>query len=290
MKKIILLGATLCLLLAVLVGCSGEAIRPILLHPTFDARIIDISDNGVVTPVARNADAPTIYEQYYSFIGYVENITFDRGNNGSGYLQLRGSAYDSGIVPQVRVRIEDGVTRSEVSLSDLEVGTQVIAFHTQKGVAVWIALPFSASHTSNDFVLSLFADQRIYKETDTIQIWATLEYIGDYDEITIWHGIPSIIFTITDGNTFNMGGAVVEVLVETVLQRGEVYRFEFQKSGGWSADDPDADFWRNFFAQDDLRLPAGEYTIAVIGGFSLTERMMDSPSGLRAELNISVVE
>ena len=148
----------------------------------------------------------------------------------------------------------------------------------------------TASHISDDFILSIFSDKEVYSTADSIQVWATLEYIGDYDEITIWHSLPAIIFTITDGNAFNMDGLVADVLEKTILQRGEVYRFEFQKSGGWSADDPDADFWQRFFLEEDLRLPAGEYAITVIGGFSLTERMMDSPSGLRAELNIRIVE
>ena len=255
-----------------------------------------VERNGTVLPniphdpIVGNPNTPTIADQYLSFVGYVEAVTFDRGNSGNGYLQLRGEAYISGIVPQIRVRLEDGITRSEITPSDLEIGQRVTVYHTIKGTAVWIGLPFSAIHATDDFVLSLFTDHRISRTTDVIQIWATLEYIGDYDEITIWHSVPSIIFTLTDGNTFNIGGMVVDVLEQTVLQRGEVYHFEFQKSGGWSADDLDADFWQNFFAEEYLRLPVGEYTIAVIGGFSLTERMMDSPSGLRAELNIQVVE
>jgi len=257
--------------------------------PIVGKRYVGSLNNPPVS-IVESLEALTIYDQNQSFIGYVEEITFDNGNTRSGYLQLRGDTYESGITPHIRVRLEDDITRSEMSLRDLEIGERVVVFHTLKGVAVWVALPFSSSHTANDFMLNLFADQRVYRTTDAIQIWATLEYIGEYDEITIWHSVPSIIFTITDGNTFDMGGSVVDVLEETVLQKGEVYRFEFQKGGGWSADDPDADFWQSFFAEADLRLPAGEYTIAVIGGFSLTERMIDSPSGLRAELSIRVVE
>jgi hypothetical protein len=77
-------------------------------------------------------------------------------------------------------------------------------------------------------------------------------------------------------------------LASSVLEKGRVYHFEYQKSGSWSADDPDAAFWENFFSEPDLRLPAGEYTITLHGGFGLDERISDNPSGLVVSLNITV--
>ena len=160
-------------------------------------------------------------------------------------------------------------------------------------------LPLSASHTENDFVLSLFSDKEVYRTTDAIQIWATLEYIGNYDEVTIWHSSPSIVFTISDGNRFNIGGIVFDVLESTDIKRGVVYRFDYQKIGSWSEDAPDADFWRNFFKEENLYLPPGEYTITVsaehtvtaLGEFLPTENVLAHPTrDLRVELNIKVVE
>ena len=146
----------------------------------------------------------------------------------------------------------------------------------------------SISHSANDFQMNLFSDKEVYKTTDVIQIWATLEYTGNDDAIMIWSSDPYMIFSITDGKGFDTGGVAVDVLLSTVLTKGETYRFDYQKSGGWSADDPDAAFWENFYQEKDLRLPAGEYTITLNGAFSLTETILDSRSGLVCELKIRV--
>ena len=150
----------------------------------------------------------------------------------------------------------------------------------------------SSTHINNDFVMTLNADDFSYSTTDVIRIWGTLEYTGDSDTVEIWHGCPFMSFSIAGGDEFDfgdvMGGFRVDVLASSVLERGKVYHFEYQKSGGWGADDPDADFWEYFFNEKDLIMPVGEYTITLVGDFGLSERVMDSASGLRAELSFNV--
>jgi len=70
--------------------------------------------------------------------------------------------------------------------------------------------------------------------------------------------------------------------------RGRVYHFDYIKRGGWSADNPNSEYWESFFSKKDLLLPIGEYAITLIGDFGLSERVMDSESGLRAELKFVV--
>lgn len=150
----------------------------------------------------------------------------------------------------------------------------------------------SVMHTVGDFIMTLNSDKTVYATTDIINIWGTLEYIGDNDAITIFSSCPFMIFSISGGDERDfgsaLGGVVSDVLVTSVLERGRVYHFEYQKSGGWSADAPDAAFWENFFSEPDLMLPAGEYTVSLHGGFGLTERVLDSASGLVCELVITV--
>ncbi|MCL2507887.1 MAG: hypothetical protein FWF05_01785 [Oscillospiraceae bacterium] len=143
---------------------------------------------------------------------------------------------------------------------------------------------------SNDFEMLLFSDKQVYKTTDAIQIWATLEYKGGGPAVKIWHGKPYIVFSITDGKDFNAEGMVLTLLISTVLKKGKVYRFDYKKSGGYGEDDLDADFWKSFYAEKNLFLPVGEYTVSVSGAFSLTETVTDSHSGLLCELKIKVVE
>ena len=148
--------------------------------------------------------------------------------------------------------------------------------------------PNSAGCENNGFEMRLYSDRAVYKTTDAIKVWATLQYVGDGDTVTIWHGEPYMVFSITDGKNFNSGGSILTVLTSTVLKQGKLYRFDYQKSGGWDAGGPDAAFWENFYREKELRLPAGEYTISVDGWFSLTDAVIGSESGLRCELKILV--
>jgi hypothetical protein len=74
--------------------------------------------------------------------------------------------------------------------------------------------------------------------------------------------------------------------MSTVLEKGELYYFNYQKSGSYDAN---VEFWEKFYDEEDLLLPVGEYTITVHGAFSLTEKVVDSQSGLLCELRINVV-
>jgi len=146
----------------------------------------------------------------------------------------------------------------------------------------------SITHSANDFELTLFSDKKVYKTTDAIHIWATLKYVGDNDTITIWHGKPYILFSITDGKDFNTIVFIQQILIETVLEKGELYHFDYRKIGGWYNDAPDASFWESFYQERNLYLPEGEYTVSVSGEFGLTEKTSESPSGLLCELKIKV--
>lgn len=69
---------------------------------------------------------------------------------------------------------------------------------------------------------------------------------------------------------FNTGGAFDEILATTELEKWQLYRFNYYKSGGFAAEDPKAEFWKKFYEEKDLYLPEGEYTVKVSTAFSLT--------------------
>lgn len=140
------------------------------------------------------------------------------------------------------------------------------------------------------FELKLYSDKEIYKTTDKIKIWATLKYIGNHNQIKIWHGDPYISFYISDGKEFDIGGIVHTILTSTMLEKDKLYTFDYSKNGGYSEDDPKADFWKEFYSEKDLYLPEGEYSVRVGGAFSLTEDTEKSKSNLSEELKIKVVK
>lgn len=150
------------------------------------------------------------------------------------------------------------------------------------------AAPMEAETTEHDFCLKLYADSRIYRTDEAIQIWATLEYVGDEESVTIWHGDPYIVFSITDGADFHVSGFVHDILTSTVLEKGEQYQFDYVKSGGYDTLASDADFWEKFYQENDLKLPAGTYTISASGAFYLSEDLSSAEQGPSCALQITV--
>ena len=142
----------------------------------------------------------------------------------------------------------------------------------------------------NGFELKLYADKDTYTADEEIHIRATLEYKGPADTVTVWHGLPYIGFWISDGGDFETGGATLTVLTSTELEKGMLYEFPYKKSGGYSENDPDADFWRAFYAEDALKLPTGTYTVSVSGAFHVSEQMRPGEEGPSCALQITVTE
>ena len=143
---------------------------------------------------------------------------------------------------------------------------------------------------ANGFELRLYTDKESYTTREEIRIWATLEYKGEADTVTIWHGRPYITFSISDGKDFQTGGMVSTILNSTTLERGVVYQFDYVKSGAYGEDDPDADFWREFYQTETLKLPAGTYTVTVNGDFYLSEWQLPEEQGPSAQIQITVTE
>jgi hypothetical protein len=140
----------------------------------------------------------------------------------------------------------------------------------------------------NLFELKLYTDKASYKTTDAITIWATLKYIGGDSQIQIWHSNPYISFTISDGHKFNTGGIFDLVLTSTILEKNILYKFDYKKTGGFDANDPNAKFWEKFYAEKDLYLPKGEYIVKVCGAFSINKDDVAENNNLNEELRITV--
>ena len=99
---------------------------------------------------------------------------------------------------------------------------------------------------------------------EPIDITTTLRYIGAPPRTTvISHGGGPVSFGVEqlDGPIVNGPGYDANAVPFT-YRRGDVRDVPFQKSGGWDGSDPMADFWRAWFADPELRLPAGQYRIS----------------------------
>ena len=148
----------------------------------------------------------------------------------------------------------------------------------------------SSIATANGFEIRLYSEKTFYRMDEAVILWATLEYKGDGNRITIWHGEPYITFSVSDGGDFESGGVVLSVLTSTTLKKGQVYRYEFAKSGGYGETDPNADFWESYYRDPQLHLPAGTYTVSVDGGFYLSPEQHPTEKGPSCKLEITVTE
>ena len=142
--------------------------------------------------------------------------------------------------------------------------------------------------TANDFRIKLYTDKSSYTTNEAIQVWATLEYVGSQDTVTIWHGDPYLVFSITNGADFTAGGLTFLELKHTELEKGKEYRFDYVKSGEYDAAAADAEFWEAFYQEEDLKLLAGTYTILADGKFYLSEQQLSHEKGPSCELQITV--
>ncbi len=145
----------------------------------------------------------------------------------------------------------------------------------------------SALESKNDFELGLYTDKEVYKSDEAINIWASLKYTGSENEKTVWSGEPPVVFSISDGKDFFIEDVVLLVLRPTQYDRGFMYRYDYHKSGGFDENAEDADFWQEFYADKELKLPKGKYTIKVRSDFTSSEDSTEK-IGPTAELKIQV--
>ena len=112
-----------------------------------------------------------------------------------------------------------------------------------------------------------------------IDVAATLTWEGADPQASIWaSGSGPVSFGITQ-----IDGDIVLQAVQTAdcaqhdYTRGVPVPVPFRKSGGFSADDPNADFYRVYFADPVLRLPSGRWSIAATASGFLVPCEMDAP-------------
>jgi len=147
----------------------------------------------------------------------------------------------------------------------------------------------AATVVDGDFTLTITTDNSVYPADEVITCEALLQYTGDED-ITVYSSDPLVAFGI-EGGLFDGGFARNDVLMSTAFAPGEEKVLPFQKSGGWSADDPNADYYEAFYADNTLVLPPGDYTLSAVMDYSLdADDVVGTQHTLIASVNITVEE
>jgi len=127
------------------------------------------------------------------------------------------------------------------------------------------------STTQDDlFRLTLRADRAIFRASEAIEsIVATLAYTGDqpFDGAGPASGVISFAIRQLDG-PLHMEAAMDDVCAPHLIAVGSNLSVPFAKTGGFDGAAPEATFWNGYFADPQLHLPAGRWSISAAFGIS----------------------
>lgn len=185
-----------------------------------------------------------------------------------------------------------------ITIEDIGEGSRVEIFYSG-AIAESYPAQINSSHkivlledhvfTASDenFLVKTYIKSLQFKEDEEIDLYSTIEYIGEKDSIDIWSGEPYFHHMIYKDGEVLSGGLTLNILKKTELKKGEIYTIPFSKSGGFDEDDPEAAFWKDFYSEKALKLPKGEYTFSAATSFTLDEEQQEKVQ-LKTEFIVEV--
>ena len=137
------------------------------------------------------------------------------------------------------------------------------------------------------FQLDFSVPRTDWSTNDSITGEAKLSYLGSGSVAVA--GSEFIQFEVDKA-----GGGISVVPVSDLvcthdsLEAGKPITSQITKSAGWGPNDPNVGFLQSFFANPQVRLPAGDWTITAISTFSEGTECSQTPQTLRASVVIHV--
>lgn len=131
--------------------------------------------------------------------------------------------------------------------------------------------------TEGDFELTIYTKKTQYAINELIDVYAELTYIGELEEVEIGHAMYPVGFSIMEHTRdLDIGGAMAEPYMVTLLKRNEPIQYNYSFSGGYSSEDGEEYV---AFAKDlqDNKLPEGEYTITAGASFRIHGQELEPP-------------
>ena len=152
--------------------------------------------------------------------------------------------------------------------------------------------PVSGSDTLGDFTLTVSSPHSVYSESQAIDVQAALSRAqgSGWTDLS-GSGSGLIVFGVKElGGTREMGGLSTAdcAIGRYTVSPGDPLVVPFFKSGGFSGSDPDAAFWRSYFADPLLHLPAGNWEISADATFDEGAGCSAQPTRIHAAIDITV--
>ncbi|GGM23688.1 hypothetical protein GCM10011351_06840 [Paraliobacillus quinghaiensis] len=118
-----------------------------------------------------------------------------------------------------------------------------------------------AEVTEGDFIYRLVSEKEQYDANGPVEIYAELEYVGDQEEIEIFHAASPFYFPMHEKTRdYKIGYGMVEPLLSTTLVKGEPLREEYTSAAGYSADE-DNDYINFIEKINNNEFPVGYYKV-----------------------------
>lgn len=149
--------------------------------------------------------------------------------------------------------------------------------------------PSQAVDTKGQFQLAFELPRTDWHTSDSITGEATLSYLGSGGVGIGSSGGGPIGFLFDEaGGSRHMGGAWTSDLVMRQLDAGKPITSPIGKSGAFTGEDPNAAFYRSFFNDPLVHLPAGDWTISAIAEFETGSTTTPDQHSLRASILVHV--
>jgi hypothetical protein len=119
----------------------------------------------------------------------------------------------------------------------------------------------SVEVSEDDFIYRILTVKKEYHKNEKVKIYAELEYIGDKDEVTIYHAASPFSFPMVEKTRdFQIDYPMNLPLISTTLVKGKPLLEEYKKSGGYDSQDEKeyVDFMKNFLNRG---FPSGYYVV-----------------------------
>lgn len=146
--------------------------------------------------------------------------------------------------------------------------------------------------SGHGMTLSVTAEPAVVAAGQPISVEATVTNDGADPLVLSGSGSGFVFFSVTrveDGLTSGPPGMTSDCAPH-VLPPDERVVVPFSKSGGWTEDDPNANFLRTYFADPELTLPSGTWRVDVSAAASIGAGCVGEPLDLEISLVVTVTD
>ncbi|KAB8137632.1 hypothetical protein F9U64_08675 [Gracilibacillus oryzae] len=146
--------------------------------------------------------------------------------------------------------------------------------------------PIIAEVQQGEFIYRLITEQESYQTGEDVKLFAELEYVGNKQEITIYHAASPFSFPIKELTAgYEIGYPMNEPLLTTTIKKGEPLRQQYEVAGSYSeADDKDYIAFMKDFLENSF--PEGKYKVNGIADFYTNGENDDQKTDYQMEAKI----